>query len=501
MPRVVSRPPSALAKRALTWPEPRTSARAARRVAVQRLLPAALRAARRGWRRRASRAAVRGPRSRLLSLERRHLPRLRAPLPRRQGGAGGSRRHAQCPHGGRAGDLGGVCRVARPLRALALARVRRPPGALVRRRRCSSGRSRSRSARCSSTSARGSVRPPSSTRSRSSPARSVLGAVATGMLLGHWYLIDLGLSIDPLHRLLRYFVTVLVAQWSSLAATVLLLGLTSGEGGAAVARLWHEHGPLLATRLVPRSARRRSAIGLDDPPHARDPADHGRDRPLLHRDPRRPGRRDARPADPLPDLAAALTGRAAQSKTRITVTQAPARRPAEVEARQPSPRAGHRCAGWRRGSPPAGTGSAYSRPRRLAAERAALAAVVHAGDDPPVVAIARSGPPSRRLRVALDRSLRARRSRRRRLDGARGHGRELLQADPVDERREASRRAGAARSKNRASAGDRRRGLLLGDSARAAGRSRPRPSPTDAADQDRVVRPLARRRSPSPSGR
>jgi hypothetical protein len=77
----------------------------------------------------------------------------------------------------------------------------------------------------------------------------VLGAVATGMLLGHWYLIDLGLSIDPLQRLLRYFVTVLVAQLVVAAATVLLIGLTSGEGGAAVARLWQEHGPLLAMRL------------------------------------------------------------------------------------------------------------------------------------------------------------------------------------------------------------------------------------------------------------
>ena len=44
------------------------------------------------------------------------------------------------------------------------------------------------------------------------PGALVLGAVATGMLLGHWYLIDLGLSIEPLERLFRFFVVALVVQ-------------------------------------------------------------------------------------------------------------------------------------------------------------------------------------------------------------------------------------------------------------------------------------------------
>jgi hypothetical protein len=78
----------------------------------------------------------------------------------------------------------------------------------------------------------------------------VLGAVATGMLLGHWYLIDLGLSIDPLQRLLRYFVTVALVQLVIAAVTVLLIALTSGEGASAVARLWGEYRPLLAMRLL-----------------------------------------------------------------------------------------------------------------------------------------------------------------------------------------------------------------------------------------------------------
>ncbi len=77
----------------------------------------------------------------------------------------------------------------------------------------------------------------------------VLGAVATGMLLGHWYLIDLGLSIEPLERLLRYFVAVLVVQ---IALGIVTVGLvaTSSEGAAAVGRLWLEHRPLLLTRVV-----------------------------------------------------------------------------------------------------------------------------------------------------------------------------------------------------------------------------------------------------------
>jgi hypothetical protein len=77
-----------------------------------------------------------------------------------------------------------------------------------------------------------------------------LGAVAGGMLLGHWYLIDLGLSIDPLRRIFRYFVAVLLVQLALGLLTLVVLGVTSSEGAAAIARLWHEHAPLLALRVV-----------------------------------------------------------------------------------------------------------------------------------------------------------------------------------------------------------------------------------------------------------
>ena len=77
-----------------------------------------------------------------------------------------------------------------------------------------------------------------------------LGAVATGMLLGHWYLIDLGLSIGPLERLLRYFVAVLVLHVAVLALTLVVMALAPGAGTAAVAKLWHEHRSLLAARFL-----------------------------------------------------------------------------------------------------------------------------------------------------------------------------------------------------------------------------------------------------------
>ena len=77
-----------------------------------------------------------------------------------------------------------------------------------------------------------------------------LGAVATGMLLGHWYLIDLGLSIHPLQRLFRYFVFVTSLHVLVLCATIGVLALWSGAGAEAVSRLFEHHLPLLAARLV-----------------------------------------------------------------------------------------------------------------------------------------------------------------------------------------------------------------------------------------------------------
>jgi hypothetical protein len=77
-----------------------------------------------------------------------------------------------------------------------------------------------------------------------------LGAVATGMLLGHWYLIDVGLSIVPLERLFRYFVAVLVVYLAVMALTLAAMAAVAGPGATAVATLWRDHGTLLALRLL-----------------------------------------------------------------------------------------------------------------------------------------------------------------------------------------------------------------------------------------------------------
>jgi hypothetical protein len=77
-----------------------------------------------------------------------------------------------------------------------------------------------------------------------------LGAVATGMLLGHWYLIDLGLSIHPLVRLFRWFALVTIAHVVVLLATVALMAVLPGPGADAVRALWQHHAALFAARLA-----------------------------------------------------------------------------------------------------------------------------------------------------------------------------------------------------------------------------------------------------------
>jgi hypothetical protein len=79
----------------------------------------------------------------------------------------------------------------------------------------------------------------------------VLGAVTTGMLLGHWYLIDQGLSIDPFRRMLRFFVVMLVTQTVLLVVNGGLLSLlgthTSVDG---LTQLLATHTSLLTVRLL-----------------------------------------------------------------------------------------------------------------------------------------------------------------------------------------------------------------------------------------------------------
>ncbi len=79
----------------------------------------------------------------------------------------------------------------------------------------------------------------------------VLGAVCTGMFLGHWYLIESGLSMEPFHRIFRFFARTLGLQTLLLLIAVLLL-LTLGDAESVVAlgQLWNEHSLLLFVRLL-----------------------------------------------------------------------------------------------------------------------------------------------------------------------------------------------------------------------------------------------------------
>ncbi len=78
----------------------------------------------------------------------------------------------------------------------------------------------------------------------------LLGATATGMLLGHWYLIDVGMPLAPFVRMWRLYRASLVLQLVTLASSLLLLSIAGGSAtSSALATLWHEHRELLWTRL------------------------------------------------------------------------------------------------------------------------------------------------------------------------------------------------------------------------------------------------------------
>jgi len=79
----------------------------------------------------------------------------------------------------------------------------------------------------------------------------LLGAVTTGMLLGHWYLIDRGLSIDPFRRMLRFFVVMLVVQGALLLVNGGLLRLLGAHASVdGLTQLFQAHASLLTVRLL-----------------------------------------------------------------------------------------------------------------------------------------------------------------------------------------------------------------------------------------------------------
>jgi len=79
----------------------------------------------------------------------------------------------------------------------------------------------------------------------------LLGAVTTGMLLGHWYLIDRGLSIDPFRHMLRFFVLMLVIQGALVLVNGGLLHLVGTHASAdELTQLFQAHASLLTVRLL-----------------------------------------------------------------------------------------------------------------------------------------------------------------------------------------------------------------------------------------------------------
>lgn len=79
----------------------------------------------------------------------------------------------------------------------------------------------------------------------------LLGSVTVGMLIGHWYLIDTGQSLDPFIRIYKFFVVALLIQ---AACFLLILPVLYFHGApqidAGFARLWTKHATLLTLRVV-----------------------------------------------------------------------------------------------------------------------------------------------------------------------------------------------------------------------------------------------------------
>jgi len=78
----------------------------------------------------------------------------------------------------------------------------------------------------------------------------LLGATACGMLLGHWYLIDVGMPLAPFVRIWRLYRASLLLQLGTLALSLALLQVAGGAAtSSALHALWTDHRELLWTRL------------------------------------------------------------------------------------------------------------------------------------------------------------------------------------------------------------------------------------------------------------
>ena len=82
-------------------------------------------------------------------------------------------------------------------------------------------------------------------------AALLLGSVTTSMLLGHWYLIDRSLSIEPFRLMFRFFEVMLAAQAVVVLIGAGLLYLVGAElSSVGLTQLWQHHRAVLFTRLL-----------------------------------------------------------------------------------------------------------------------------------------------------------------------------------------------------------------------------------------------------------
>jgi hypothetical protein len=79
----------------------------------------------------------------------------------------------------------------------------------------------------------------------------LLGTVTVGMLLGHWYLIDTGQSLDPFIRIYKFFVVALAMQTIFLLISLIVLyDFGVSESVFGLERLWTDHRTLFLTRVI-----------------------------------------------------------------------------------------------------------------------------------------------------------------------------------------------------------------------------------------------------------
>jgi len=78
----------------------------------------------------------------------------------------------------------------------------------------------------------------------------LLGSVATALSLGHWYLIELGLSLDPFKRAFKFYLGALIVHLSVLILGSAILLVAGGEiTVSGLSSLWTNHQALLWLRL------------------------------------------------------------------------------------------------------------------------------------------------------------------------------------------------------------------------------------------------------------